>query len=146
MPLPPPHRRRGLARLMGAATLAGLLATASACTHETLRYPHATAENAAQAWADAFNRNEKGQLRLLVHPQRRAAFDEHRADLEGQLKTFDIQKWVMGERVLVEPGSAAGGTKLEGREIVLFFTDSVAVRENKAILVQTDGDWWLWKY
>jgi hypothetical protein len=106
---------------------------------ETLRYPHATASVAAQAWADAFNRNEKGQLRLLVHPDRRAAFDEHRADLDGQLRTYDIQKWVMGERVIVE-------NKLEGREITLYFSDSVAVRENKAVLVQTDGDWWLWKY
>ncbi len=125
---------------LGVVAVVALLGTVgTGCVHETLRYPHATAAVAAQAWADAFNRNEKGQLRLLVHPDRRAAFDEHRADLEGHLRTYDIQKWVMGERVIVE-------NKLEGREITLFFTDSVTVRENKAVLVQTDGDWWLWKY
>lgn len=124
----------GLGALLALVAFGG-----SACVHETLRYPHATAETTAQAWSDAFNRNEKGQLRLLVHPDRRTLFDEHRADLEGQLKAFDIQKWAMGERVIVDG-------KLEGREITVFFTDSATVRENKAVLVQTDGDWWLWKY
>jgi len=121
--------------------LAGALALAAgaSCVKEVLRYPHATPEVTAQAWADAFNRNERGQLKLLVHPDRRALFEEHRADLDAQLRAFDVQKWVMGERVIVDG-------KFEGREVVLSFTDGATVRENKAVIVQADGDWWLWKY
>ncbi len=107
----PPFSAR-VARLALGALVAFAGAAGPGCAHETLRYPHATAVDHAQAWSDAFNRNEKGQLRLLVHPDRRAAFDEHRADLEGQLRTYDIQKWAMGERVIVDG-------KLEGREITV---------------------------
>jgi len=128
--------RAPAARFVG---LAGLLALPAACVKEVLRYPHETAEGTAQSWADAFNRNEKGQLRLLVHPDRRALYDEHRADVEAQLRAYDIQRWVMGERVIVN------GT-LEGRELKLLFADHAGVRENTAVLVQTDGTWWLWKY
>jgi hypothetical protein len=126
-------------RIARFAALAGLVAALPACVKEVLRYPHETAEGTAQSWADAFNRNEKGQLRLLVHPDRRGLFDEHRADLDAQLKAFDVQRWAMGERVVVN------GT-LEGRELKLFFADQAGVRENTAVLVSTDGAWWLWKY
>lgn len=129
-----------LPRMLRRLTLVVVLsALGSACHKEVLRYPHATPEVAAQAWADAFNRSERGQLRLLVHPDRRALFDEHTVDIEQQLRAFDIQKWVMGERVVVDG-------KLEGREIIVFLTDGSAVRENRAVLVQADGEWWLWKY
>jgi hypothetical protein len=143
MPMPSsparPSRLRALARAAGFVGLAGVLAFNAACVKEVLRYPHETAEGTAQSWADAFNRNEKGQLRLLVHPERRALYDEHRADVDAQLKAYDIQRWVMGERVVVN------GT-LEGREIKLYLADQAGVRENTAVLVQTDGSWWLWKY
>ena len=140
MSLPKIEDRAGrVARISAVAALTVLAPAGTGCVRETLRYPHATAETTAQAWSDAFNRDEKGQLRLLVHPDRRAIFDEHAPDLAGQLKAYDVAKWQMGERVIVDG-------KIEGREITLFFTDSTTVRENKAVLVQTDGDWWLWKY
>ncbi len=135
-----PRRSRvgalGLALTLAVATGAFV---GSGCRTVSLHYPHSTPEGTAQSFCDAFNRKEKDQIKLMVHADRRKIFDEHKADLDAQLQTYTIQRWEMGERVVVDG-------KLEGREIVLYFADGSSTRSNKAILVETEGDWWLWKY
>jgi hypothetical protein len=116
------------------------LALLAACrAPETLRYPHETPEAAAQAWADAFNRKEVGQLRLLVHPDRREPFDAYKLDLERQLQTYTIAKWSLGEEVVVND-------KLHGRAVTLWFHDGTHAIENPAVLVFAEGGWWVWRY
>lgn len=135
-----PRRRPPGARLLGALLALALVALAGpACRTPVLHYPHSSPEGTAQAFADAFNRKERDQLGLLVHADRRAAFKEHAADLETQLRHYTIARWEMGERVVVDG-------KLEGRELVLFFADGATTRPNKAVIVESEGDWWLWKY
>lgn len=126
-------------RLALAAAALAVAALGPGCQHETLRYPHATPEATAQSWADAFNRDERGQLRLLLHPDKRVEFDTQREAVTDKLRKFDIAQWAMGERVVVDG-------KLEGRELKVFLADGAGTRESTAVLVHAEGDWWVWGY
>lgn len=112
---------------------------AGGCRQEVLKYPRQQVEVAVQSFADAFNRDERGQIELMVHPERRAVFEAHRLDLETQLAHYQIERWSLGEPVVVQE-------KLEGRAIRVVFTDGAVRRENESIFVLQDGQWWLWKY
>ncbi len=112
---------------------------ATGCRQEVLKYPRQQVEVAVQSFADAFNRDERGQIELMVHPERRAVFEAHRLDLETQLAHYQIERWSLSEPVVVQE-------KLEGRAIRVVFTDGAVRRENEAIFVLQDGQWWLWKY
>lgn len=124
------------ARSLCLAALVGLGACRPA---ETLRYPHETPETAVQAWADAFNRGETGQLRLLVHAERRDLFEEHTLDLKKQIEAFDIEKWALGEEVVVNE-------KHRGRAVSFWFHDGTKNVVNPAVVVFAEGRWWVWRY
>jgi hypothetical protein len=106
---------------------------------ETLKYPHTSPEDTAQAWANAFNHDEIGQMRLLVHPDRRDLFEGHEIDVRKQLAAFDIQKWAVGEEVVVNDS-------LKGRAVTFWFHDGAKVVQNPAVLVFAEGHWWVWRY
>jgi len=117
------------------ALAAGLLA----CQTPVLKYPHQQVEQAAQSFADAFNRNERGQIALMVHPKRRDVFEAHRGDLDTQLKHYQIKSWAITGPVVVQD-------TLQGRAVRVVFTDGAVVRENEAVFVLEGDQWWLWKY
>lgn len=117
------------------ALVAGLLA----CQPQVLKYPTRQVEQAAQSFADAFNRDERGQLALMVHPKRREVFEAHRADLDAQLKSYQIKSWALTGPVVVQD-------TLQGRAVRVVFTDGAVVRENEAVFVLDGDQWWLWKY
>lgn len=126
-------------RIVSLLLCLAVTALAACRTPATLRYPHHTAETAAQAWADAFNRDELGQLRLLVHPDRRALFEEYEVDLKRQLETYTIARWRLGEEVVVNE-------KLPGRAVRFWFHDGSKSVENEGVLVFAEDRWWLWRY
>jgi len=127
-----------MARLVQVALVA-LLALACTRPPPALKYPTSTPEDAAAAWAKAFNAGDMEQLRLLVHPDRRALFEAHESDVEKQIATFDVQSYEVGEQLVVNEA-------LRGRAVKFIFTDGSSFVENPAVLVEGDRRWWLWRY
>lgn len=110
----------------------------------SLRYPHSSSEEMAQAWQDAFNRDEQDQLRLLVHPDRRETFDGYAKDVEVQLSRYTILRYTLGKQVPLTGGQS-------GQEITFYMADGAAEPgaepiDNASVIVQSGGRWWLWRY
>lgn len=128
-------------RMIRRALTLVLLAGVTACVHPSvaLKYPQRTAEDAARGWSEAFNRDELAQLRLLVHPRKSMAFDQEEARLRHELRTFEVQKYVVGARVIVNG-------ELEGREVDYWYHDGRLPEQRRAVVVESEGRWWLWRF
>ena len=103
----------------------------------TLHLPHQAPDAAARAWSTAFNAREADQLRLLVHPSRRPAFDQAKPRL--QLDAVTVQRWALGGAVVVDG-------EREGREVTFWYHDGVSGKPHTAVVVRAGEAWWFWTF
>jgi hypothetical protein len=132
------------ARSAFVGALFGAIALVAGCEYfkprePVLQYPNDTATQAAQAWADAYNRGEKTQLRMLVHPERRDAFDHHAADLHARLGASTIARFEVGAEVVVNETRS-------GRVVVNHHTEGTKPHPVEVLFVVEDGRWWMWRW
>lgn len=118
--------------------------TSSSGCGAALRYPQGTVQQLGQAWQDAFNRDEQGQLTLMVHPDRRETFEQYALDVKAQLDRYTITRYELGATTKVEGGRV-------GRLVTFYMIDTRADADaepidNESVLVEADGRWWLWRY
>ncbi len=90
-------------------------------------------------WGDAFNTRDIVQLRLLIHPTRRNAFDAEQTRMMSELTTIRIDHFLVGHRVRVND-------TMPGHEVNLYVHDSRRLTEKGVIIVKSEGRWWFWKY
>lgn len=121
-----------------ALTAPALVGCGAAPTPPTDAQP-TTPKSAAAAWADAYNARHPTQLRALVHPERRDAFDHERATLDARLGTWRVARYVLGEPVTVDD-------RFAGYTLAFELTDGRRLDERAGVLVEADGRWWVWQH
>lgn len=104
-----------------------------------LAYSNDSVAQTAQAWADAFNRREKAQLRLLVHPERRDAFDHHAQDLHAMVERGLIAEFQVGPEVIINETRS-------GRVVEMHYSDGAEPKPIEVLLVAEEGRWWMWRW
>ena len=104
-----------------------------------LKYETQTVEQAVFAWTDAYNRKEIRQLRLLVHPSRIGHFEADEAGLRKKMKTWRIDKFVVGNQVVVNE-------EFPGRKISLDYHNGSRAQPRVGIFVFSKERWWVWSY
>ena len=90
-------------------------------------------------WGDAFNTRDIIQLRLLIHPPRRNAFDAEQTRMMSELTTIRIDHFLLGHEVRVND-------TMPGYEVMLYVHDGRRMTEKGVIIVKSEGRWWFWKY
>ncbi len=90
-------------------------------------------------WGDAFNTRDIVQLRLLIHPTRRNAFDAEQTRMMSELTSIRIEHFLIGYRVRVND-------TMPGHEVKLSVHDGRRLTEKDVIIVKSEGRWWFWKY
>ncbi len=103
-----------------------------------LEYRNDTLEAAVQSWTDAYNRDRADQLRLLVHPEKRADFNPQDKALRAELATLLIQRYEIGHVLNVNES-------IEGREVTFWLHDGSRSASRKAVWVLVKGHWWRWR-
>ncbi len=96
-----------------------------------------TARSAVAAWSDAFNRDDAAELRWLVHPDARGAFDGDPA-LPAELAAWQVVRYRLGGPVKVDG-------RFEGRSGTLELGDGRRTEDRAIIVVQSEGRWWIWR-
>lgn len=105
---------------------------------QTLEYRHDTLEVAVQSWTDAYNRDRPQQLRLLMHPDKRADFNPKDKALRAELASQLIQRYAIGQVLTVNE-------TMEAREVTFFLHDGARVVARKTVWVLAEGHWWRWR-
>lgn len=90
-------------------------------------------------WGDAFNTRSIIQIRLLIHPLRRNAFDAEQTRMLTELNSVHIDHYLVGHLVRVNE-------TMPGHEVELFIHDGRRVTAKDVIVVKSEGRWWFWKY
>jgi len=90
-------------------------------------------------WGDAFNTRDIVQLRLLIHPTRRNAFDAEQTRMMSELTTIRIDHFLIGHAVRVND-------TMPGNQVKLFVHDGRRLTGKNVIIVKSEGRWWFWKY
>ncbi len=103
----------------------------------TLVWPQTTAHAVAESWAGAFNAQQPDQLRLLVHPSRRAAFDEARPTF--RLGKVSIQRFDVAGRLVVDD-------RYDARDVTYWYHDGAAAAARRVVVAEVDGRWWVWTF
>ena len=91
---------------------------------------------AAAAWSDAYNRDDRTQLRWLVHPETRDDFDRRPA-LAAELETWQVVRYRVAGPVKVDG-------RFDGREGTVQLGDGRRIEERPIVLVEAEGRWWIW--
>jgi hypothetical protein len=90
-------------------------------------------------WGDAFNARTFIQLRLLIHPLRRNAFDAEQTRMLTELNSQRIDHYLVGHQVRVNE-------TMPGYEVTLFIHDDRRMTAKDVVVVKSEGRWWFWKY
>ncbi len=104
----------------------------------TLEYRNDTLEVAVQSWTDAYNRDRAAQLQLLVHPDKRAAYNPKDKAFRADLERLMVQRYGLGHTVKVN-------ASLEGREVTLWMHDGSRLEPRRTVWVRVEDHWWLWR-
>ncbi len=102
-------------------------------------YRNDTLEGAVKSWAASYHADEYAQLRLLMHPDKRAALDADKDRVLSDLKRLLVQRYGLGLPLKVNE-------TLDGNEVTLWIHDGAEASERAAVWVHAEGQWWCWRY
>ena len=110
----------------------------------TLRPPvqiyHPMSEkDAVQAWSDAFNEDDLGSLRQLIHPLKKGVFDKDRPRVREWIKSRLVKSYLMGAPVRINE-------TLGGRKVTLHYQDGRTQYDVEVLVVEGEERWWVWSF